>query len=66
MSTTYSPPPTPPSLSAPRRRTVLAVAGTALAALGGIAPAAATPVIVASGVDGTLNSGAHKIGRPHA
>src|SRR3712207_9012548 len=66
MGTTYSPPPSPTSPSTPRRRTVLAVAGTAMAALGGIAAAAATAVIVAFGVNGTLDSGAHRVSTPTA
>ncbi len=66
MSTTYSPPPSPPSLPTPRRRTGLAAAGTVTTALGGIAAAAATAVIVAFGANGTLDSGAHRVSTPTA
>ncbi len=61
MTTTHSPPPGASSQPATRRRAGLAIVGTVMTALGGIAAAAATAVIVAFGVSGTLDSGAHRV-----
>lgn len=61
MTATYRVPVGPPPLSAPRRRTALAVVGAIMTALGGLAAAAAAAVIVAFGSSGTLDSGVNRV-----
>ncbi|MGY1616803.1 hypothetical protein ACI797_08660 [Geodermatophilus sp. SYSU D00691] len=64
MTTTYSPGATPGAELRPRRYTALAVVGSIMILIGGIAGTVAAAVLVAFGSSGTLDSGRNQVSTP--